>query len=64
VSIRQAWFKAKAEEQPNSVESVVMGPVGPGGILGGYNDYFWGKGPVSCDLRGSNIRGYWRLVYK
>jgi len=64
LSIRNAWFQAKAEEQPNSVESVVMGPVGPGGILGGYNDYFWNKGPVSCDLRGSNIRGYWRQVYK
>ncbi|HDS85153.1 MAG TPA: hypothetical protein ENN97_08180 [Phycisphaerales bacterium] len=62
--IRTAWFKAKAEEQPASVESVVMGPVGPGGVLGGYNDYFWGKGPVSCDLRGSNIRGFWRQVYK
>lgn len=45
-------------------EAVVMVPVGPGGILGGYNDYFWGKGPVSVDLRGSNIRGFWRQVYK
>lgn len=62
--IRCAWFQAKKEEQPSSVESVVMGVVGPGNVLGGYNDYFWGKGPVSPDLRGSNIRAYWRIVYK
>ncbi len=62
--IRAAWFQAKAEQQPASVEAVVMGVVGPGNVLGGYNDYFWGKGPVSCDLRGSNKRGYWRIVYK
>ena len=64
IPIRQAWFQAKKEQQPSSVEAVVMGPVGPNNLLGGYNDYFWGKGPVSCDLRGSYIRGYWRQVYK
>lgn len=62
--IRVSWFQAKAEQQPASVESVVMGVVGPGDVLSGYNDYFWGKGPVSPDLRGSNIRAYWRIVYK
>ena len=62
--VRAAWFKAKKEEQPSSVQAVVMGVVGPGGVLGGYNDYFWGKGPVSPDLRGGNIRGYWRIVYQ
>ena len=64
IPVRQAWFQAKKEEQPSSVEAVVMGPVGPYGLLGGYNDYFWGKGSVSADLRGSNIRGFWRQVYK
>ena len=62
--VRSAWFLAKNEEQPSSVQAVVMGVVGPGNILGGYNDYFWGKGPVSADLRGNNIRGFWRLVYQ
>lgn len=62
--VRAAWFKAKAEEQPADVEAVVMGVVGPGGTISGYNDYFWGQGPVSPDLRGSQIRGYWRIVYK
>ena len=68
IPVRSAWFQAKKEEQPNSVEAVVMGPLGPkvgsNWILGGYNDYFWGKGPVSSDLRGNNIHGYWRQVYK
>ena len=62
--VRHAWFQAKKEEQPSSVESVVMGVVGPGGCISGYNDYFWGKGPVSPDIRGSNIQAYWRVVYK
>lgn len=62
--IRAAWCQAKAEQQPASVEAVVMGVVGPGGVISGWNDYFWGKGPVSPDLRGGNIHGYWRIVYK
>ncbi len=62
--VRCAWFMAKKQEQPSSVQAVVMGVVGPGNVLGGYNDYFWGKGPVSADLRGSNIKAYWRLVYQ
>jgi hypothetical protein len=62
--IRAAWCQAKAEQQPASVEAVVMGVVGPGGVISGWNDYFWGKGPVSPDLRGGNIWGYWRIVYK
>lgn len=61
--IRAAWCQAKREEQPNDREAVVMGVIGPSG-LSNYNDYFWSKGPVGPDLRGSNIRGYWRLVYK
>jgi hypothetical protein len=61
--IRAAWCQAKKEQQPNDREAVVMGVIGPDG-LSNYNDYFWSKGPVGPDLRGSNIRGYWRLVYK
>jgi hypothetical protein len=61
--VRAAWCQAKKEEQPNDREAVVMGVIGPNG-LSNYNDYFWGKGPVGPDLRGSNIRGYWRIVYK
>ena len=61
--IRAAWCQAKKEAQPNDREAVVMGVIGPSG-LSNYNDYFWSKGPVGPDLRGSNIRGYWRIVYK
>ena len=62
--IRAAWCQAKAEQQPASVEAVVMGVVGPGGVISGWNDYFWGKGPVSPDIRGGDIQAYWRIVYK
>jgi hypothetical protein len=62
--VRAAWFQAKKEEQPSSVEAVVMGVIGPGGCISGYNDYFWGQGPVGPDIRGSYIHGYWRVVYK
>lgn len=61
--IRAAWCQAKKEQQPNDREAVVMGVIGPSG-LSNYNDYFWSKGPVGPDIRGSNIRGYWRIVYK
>jgi hypothetical protein len=61
--VRTSWFQAKAEEQPSSVVSVVMGVIGPSGISN-YDDYFWGQGPVGPDLRGANIRGYWRVRYQ
>jgi hypothetical protein len=59
--VRAAWFQAAAEEQPSGVKSVVMGVIGPNG-LSNYNDYFHGNGPVGPDIRGSDIRGYWRVV--
>ena len=63
-SIRQSWFLAKKYEQPSSVQSVVMGVLGPDNCLGGYNDYLHGNGPVGPDLRGDDIKGYWRIVYQ
>ncbi|MEN6308022.1 MAG: DUF6345 domain-containing protein [Anaerohalosphaeraceae bacterium] len=62
--VRAAWCQAKAEQQPASVEAVVMGVVGPGWVISGWNDYVWGKGPVSADIRDGNIQAYWRIVYK
>jgi len=58
--VRSAWFMAKDGNQPSSVIAVTMGVVGPSGISN-YDDYFWGKGPVGPDVRGANIRGYWRV---
>lgn len=58
--IRSAWFMARDGNQPSSVIAVTMGVIGPAGCSN-YNDYFWGKGPVGPDIRGANIRGYWRV---
>jgi hypothetical protein len=60
--IRSAWFLAKDSNQPSSVIACAMGVLGPSG-LSGYNDYFWGKGPVGPDVRDGNIRGYWRVSH-
>jgi hypothetical protein len=60
--IRSAWFLAKDGNQPSSVISCTMGVLGPSG-LSGYDDYFWGKGPVGPDVRGANIHGYWRVSH-
>jgi hypothetical protein len=58
--IRSAWFLARDGHQPSSVIAVTMGVIGPAGCSN-YNDYFWGKGAVGPDIRGSNIKGYWRV---
>jgi hypothetical protein len=63
-SIRQSWFLAKKYEQPSSAQSVVMGVLGPDNCLGGWGDYLHGNGPVGPDLRGDDIKGYWRIVYQ
>ena len=62
--VRTSWCLAKKQEQPNDRQAVIMGVVGPGGVLGGWNDHFWGQGPVGPDLRGNNITAYWRIVYQ
>jgi hypothetical protein len=60
VPIRSAWLLASDGVQPSSVVASVMGVIGPGGCVN-YNDYFWGKGPVGPDIRGSFIYGFWRV---
>jgi hypothetical protein len=62
VPIRTAWLLSTDSNQPGSVIASVMGVIGPAGISN-YNDYFHGKGPVGPDLRGSNIRGFWRIKH-
>jgi hypothetical protein len=61
LKVRSAWFQAALEQQPSGTQSVVIGVYGPGGLTS-YNDYFWGQGPVSPDLRGPNLWGWWRVV--
>ena len=61
--IRLSWFLAKSQYQPSDRQAVVIGVIGPGGISN-CNDYFWGRGSVGPDIRGSNIQGCWRIVYQ
>ncbi len=58
--VRAAWVQAAAEEQPDSVVTIVMGVYGNGG-LAAWNDFYHGKGAVGPDLRGADIQGWWRL---
>jgi hypothetical protein len=60
--IRSAWFLAHDGYQPASVFAAAMGVIGPDG-LSNYNDYFWGKGSVGPDIRGTQIHGYWRVKH-
>jgi hypothetical protein len=61
--VRAAWFQAKKEKQPDGNRAVVIGPMGPSGVTN-YNDYFWGQGSMGPDIRGSNLKGWWRVTYK
>jgi len=61
--VRASWFLAKSEQQPAADIAVAIGVIGPASSSN-YNDYFWGKGTVGPDIRGSNIRGYWRVTYQ
>lgn len=56
--IRAAWFQATKEQQPKGVVAAVMGVYGMNGVTS-YNDHFWGKGPVSPDLRQGQYAGWW-----
>jgi hypothetical protein len=58
MKVREAWVQMAVDVQPSSVTWGYMGPIGPGGVSN-FNDYFWGKGSVGPDLRGSDIRGFY-----
>jgi hypothetical protein len=60
LTVRSAWFEATDTNQPNSVSPVVMGVFGNSGETN-VNDYFWGKGSVSSDIRDGDIGGYWSI---
>jgi hypothetical protein len=62
VPVRSAWLLSTDSNQPSSVIASIMGVIGPSG-WSNYNDYFHGRGPVGPDIRGSNIRGFWRITY-
>lgn len=62
MTVRQSWFKAVDDAQPDGVDAMVMGVIGNGNIAA-WNDHFWGRGSVSSDIRGSNITGYWYVSH-
>ena len=62
MTVRQAWFKAVDDAQPDGVDAIVMGVMGEDGTAA-MNDHFWGKGSVSADIRGGDIRGYWYISH-
>ena len=59
MTIRQAWFEAIDDHQPNDREGVVMGVFRAGDSAWNYNDHFHGKGSVGPDIRGSDIGLGW-----
>lgn len=60
MTVKTAWFEATDTDQPASVVPVVMGVLDQNG-MSNVNDYFWGKGSVGPDIRGSAITGYWSI---
>ena len=63
VRVRDAWFLAKAEQQPAADIAVAIGVIGPGGCHN-MNDYFHGRGPVGPDIRKNQVQGCWRLNFQ
>jgi hypothetical protein len=60
LTVVQAWaLAAIITNGPDGVWAA-MGPFGPNGITD-QNDRFWGFGAVGPDLRGLDIKGYWRV---
>jgi len=60
LTLVQAWALATIITNHEDHSWAAMGPYGANGISD-VNDRFWGFGPVGPDIRGSNIKGYWRL---
>lgn len=60
LTVVQAWALAAIITNPSDKVWAAMGPTGPNGISN-VNDRFWGFGSVGPDIRGTDIKGYWRL---
>ena len=61
--IRMAWFQAHDATQPGGVVAKVIGVVGPDGCYSGWDDYFWGKGPISPDIPGNDVELLWYVTH-
>lgn len=60
LTVVQAWALASILSNPPDGIWAAMGPTGPNGITN-INDHFWGFGSVGPDIRGTDIKGFWRL---
>jgi len=45
------------------VVAKVIGVVGPDGCYSGWDDYFWGKGPISPDIPGNDVELLWYVTH-
>jgi hypothetical protein len=62
LTVKNAWVQAAKDVQPSTVRYGIMGVYGPDWINPNVDDYYWGIGPTSLDIRGIAIWGYWRLT--
>lgn len=60
LTLVQAWALAAIISNGSGRAWAAMGPYGPMGISD-MDDRFWGFGATGPDIRGANIKGYWRL---
>jgi hypothetical protein len=60
LTLVQAWAVAVITTHTDGFVWAAMGPYGNMGISD-VNDRFWGFGAVGPDIRGTDIKGYWRL---
>ncbi len=78
-TVRNSWFQAADDDQPDDNEAVVMGPLTlntdtnaynsiessiPGYYRAYWNDHMWNVGSgPGTDLPKSEVVGFWRIVY-
>jgi len=60
LTVVQAWALASIITNGEGGRWAAMGPHGDNGVSD-VNDRFWGFGAVGPDIRGNDIKGYWRL---
>ncbi|MCD6596570.1 MAG: hypothetical protein J7L04_02710 [Bacteroidales bacterium] len=62
MTVRQAWFEAIDDHQPNDRIGIVMGVLRKGDNVWNFNDHFHGKGSVGPDIRGNSIGLGWYIT--
>ncbi len=62
MTVRQAWFEAIDDHQPNDRIGIVMGVLRKGDNVWNFNDHFHGKGSIGPDIRGNSIGLGWYIT--